>query len=108
MLLGALAAHALQDRLTPAALGTLQGVSLYLLVHGLLLVAVAALHGAHGDSLALKIAGVLAVAGIILFCGGLSVKILGGVAAAGALAPAGGLAFIGAWLAVAAHALARV
>lgn len=106
VLLGALTAHAFKARLDAAALGTLETVSSYLLVHGLLLVVIAALQGG-GGSLALKVAGILAVTGIILFCGGLSARILAGVSFAGGLAPAGGLAFMGAWLALAIHALIK-
>lgn len=96
--LGALSAHAFKDRLDAHALHTLGTVSLYLLVHGLLLVAIAAWQRLAPELVALRLAAGLVMLGIFCFCGGLSLSILGGVRAAGSAAPLGGTAFMAGWL----------
>ncbi|MEQ8234970.1 MAG: DUF423 domain-containing protein [Gammaproteobacteria bacterium] len=106
--LGALAAHALAARLDAAALQTLDTVSKYLLVHGLLLIAVAAWTRLEPDALMLRIAGLLVVAGIFCFCGGLSVSILGGLRAFGAAAPFGGTALMAGWLVLALFGMTKL
>lgn len=105
--LGALSAHALRARLDPAALATLDKVSQYLLIHAVLLMVLALWTRSAADTGILKVAGVLAVAGIILFCGGLTVSVLGGARQFAMAAPLGGMAFMAAWLACALHAVLR-
>ncbi len=107
VVLGALSAHALEERIAPAALTSLETASSYLLIHGLLLVIIAAMLQSTAGSLALKLAGVLAVAGIVLFCGGLSVSVLTGIRTFAMAAPAGGVAFMGAWLTLCVYAFTQ-
>jgi uncharacterized membrane protein YgdD (TMEM256/DUF423 family) len=101
--LGALTAHGLSQHLQADALATLDMVSKYLLVHGLLLFAIATSSRTLASSTILTIAGLLVVVGIFLFCGGLMLSKLSGVRQFGLAAPLGGLAFIAGWLACAAH-----
>ncbi len=106
--LGALAAHAWRARLDPAALATLDLVSKYLLLHALLLMVIALWTRNSADTRILEVAGVLVVAGIVLFCGGLSVSVLSGVRQFALAAPLGGMALMVAWLACAVYALVRL
>lgn len=105
--LGALSAHALRERLDPAALATLDTASKYLLIHALLLLLIALWLRSSADSLALKLAGVCVIAGIFLFCGGLTASVLSGIHQFAVAAPLGGTSFMVAWLACAAHALVK-
>ncbi|MGE0485859.1 MAG: DUF423 domain-containing protein [Gammaproteobacteria bacterium] len=105
--LGALVAHAFKTRLEPAALTTLGTVSQYLLIHGLLLIVIGAWLRLQPDTLALRIAAGLIMAGVFCFCGGLSVSILGGLRAAGSVAPLGGTALMAGWLVLAWIGLVR-
>lgn len=98
VVLGALLAHLPSGRVDAAGRDALGTVSLYLLVHGLLLLSVASWLRAAPDAAALRAAGMLIVIGIICFCGGLSASILAGMEPAGAAAPLGGVAFIAGWL----------
>lgn len=106
--LGALAAHALASRIEAAALQTLDTVSKYLLVHGLLLVVIALWTRLEPDAVMLRIAGLLVVAGIFCFCGGLSISILAGVRAFGAAAPFGGTALMAGWLLLALFGMTKL
>lgn len=106
--LGALLAHALGQRLDAHGLATLETVSRYLLVHGVLLVALAAWQRGHSGSITLKLAILCAAIGLVLFCGGLTASTLSGERTLGAAAPFGGSAFMVAWLACAAFACRRI
>ena len=108
VVLGALTAHAFKHRLDTIALASLETVSNYLLIHGLLLVLVASLAQSSPSSVALKLAGSLIIIGIILFCGGLSASLLSGIRTFSAGAPVGGMAFMSAWLLLCIHAWSRV
>lgn len=86
--------------------GNLDTAARFLLVHGPALLALAALdaggllHKALG-----RIAGVALVAGLVLFCGDLSVRALTGIAPWRLAAPTGGLLLMAGWLAVGIAAL---
>ena len=107
VVLGALSAHLLKQRIEPVGLATLETVSAYLLIHGLLLVLIGSLAESTPGSASIRIAGILAAAGIILFCGGLSASVLSGVRAFATVAPAGGIALMGAWLSIAIYAVSK-
>lgn len=95
VLLGAFGAHGLRDVVTdPHLLEVWQTGARYHLVHALALCAVA-LHPARP-----RAAGVLFVAGIVLFSGSLYALALTGVGVLGAITPLGGLAFVAGWLAL--------
>jgi uncharacterized membrane protein YgdD (TMEM256/DUF423 family) len=106
--LGALSAHAFRTRIEAAGLATLGTVSQYLLVHGLLLIAVAAWLRIAPESVLLRVAGALLVLGMFCFCGGLTVGTLTGVRGFGGLAPFGGIALMAGWLTLALYGLIRV
>ncbi len=104
--LDALAAHAFSQRLGAHDITTLATTARYLLVHGLLLLLVGSWLGKAPSSRLLKAVVVLAATGIVLFCAGLTAKVLSGVAVFGVAAPFGGSAFMAAWLGCAIFALA--
>ncbi len=98
---GAFGAHALRARLAPDMLAIYQTAVQYHFWHALGLIAIG-LAAAHlADSTALKWAGMLMLAGIVLFSGSLYALALTGVRALGAITPFGGAAFIAAWITLA-------
>jgi len=95
--LGAFGAHALDDRLTEALMGTYQTAVQYQFYHALALVAVAyAITRWPGGNMPV-IAGWLFVAGILLFSGSLYVLVMTNTSWLGAVTPLGGVAFIIGW-----------
>lgn len=109
VILGAFGAHALKARLEPAQLESLRTGVLYLFVHVLASVAVAA-HGRTGaDSKPLRLAGIFFMTGILLFTGSialLSTADLTGMpkGVLGPVTPLGGVSFIIGWTMLATHA----
>ncbi len=101
VVIGAFGAHGLKDRLSPEMLGVYQTGVQYHFYHafGLLLVGLACFH--LPDSTALRSAGWLMAAGILLFSGSLYALALTGQKGLGAVAPIGGVAFIAGWAAFA-------
>ena len=108
VILGALAAHGLKDRLLADALMQIDTASRYLLIHALLLVLTAVLARSHADAMVIKVAGVAVITGIILFCGGLSLSALTGLKVLTAGAPVGGTAFMVGWLSLAYFGLTKL
>ncbi len=108
VILGALNAHAFKASLPAMGLATLERVASYALLHGLLLVVIASWSRTLPEAISLRISGIALVSGIILFCGGLTVKTLGGPSLFGGLAPAGGMALIGGWIMLAWFGLTRL
>jgi len=100
---GAFSAHAAKGAAHPDAAQLLRTAVLYHLVNGLGIVAVG-LAARWGTSMWLAAAGLLLLAGVVLFCGSLWFLAMTG-RSAGPFAPVGGLAFIAGWLALAIHAL---
>ena len=98
VMLGAFGAHGLKARMTVEMLAVYQTGVHYHLFHalGLLAVGIVALHIV--DSVYLKWAGWLMLAGIILFSGSLYVLSVSGLRWLGMVTPFGGLAFIAAWI----------
>jgi uncharacterized membrane protein YgdD (TMEM256/DUF423 family) len=104
---GAFAAHGLDPRAEAKEIGWLHTGSQYQGLHGLAILAVAALKGAGRLRAGLAtVAQWLFLAGIILFPAALYGLALHGPRWLGAVAPVGGSAFILGWLALAAAALA--
>ena len=104
---GAFGAHALKARLAPEALDIWRTGVTYHAWHALALVAVGLLMLHAPGSGALRVAGWLFAAGIVLFGGSLYALALGAPRALGAVTPFGGLAFIAGWVAFAIGALQR-
>ena len=97
---GAFGAHALRDRLEPAAINTFETAVRYQLVHTIALIVTAQRKGQHPGRAA-SLAGGLFLAGILLFSGSLYALAFGAPHAVGAITPFGGLAFIAGWVALA-------
>lgn len=97
---GAFGAHAMRSRLDPDMMAVWQTAVLYQLVHGLGMLAIAAL-GTRMPSPLMSYAGTLMLVGVIIFSGSLYVLSATGVKWLGAITPIGGLAFIAAWAMVA-------
>lgn len=97
VMLGAFAAHGLRGRLTPELASTFEVAVRYQMYHalGLLAVAWAAARWPGG---AMRGAGILFVAGTVIFSGSLYLLALTGQKWLGAITPLGGLAFIAGWL----------
>ena len=102
---GAYAAHAAKDAANADARQLLQTATLYMFVHGLGIL-VAGVLARTAASEWLLAAGVLHLAGIVLFCGSLWVLALAGRSLG--VAPIGGIAFILGWLCLAAYAFVHV
>lgn len=97
---GAFGAHALKKVLSADMLAVWHTAVLYQLVHGLGMLAIAALGARFGSPL-LSSAAALMFAGIVLFSGSLYLLAGTGARWLGAITPIGGLAFILAWALVA-------
>ncbi len=98
--LGAFGAHGLKSRLPADMLAVYQTGVQYHFYHalGLVLIGLAVLH--LPDSAALRTAGWLMAAGILLFSGSLYALALSGERWLGAVTPIGGLAFLLGWAAL--------
>ncbi|MBK8062739.1 MAG: DUF423 domain-containing protein [Betaproteobacteria bacterium] len=98
--LGAFGAHGLKSRLPVDMLAVYQTGVQYHFYHalGLVLIGLAVLH--LPDSAALRTAGWLMAAGILLFSGSLYALALSGERWLGAVTPIGGLAFLLGWAAL--------
>lgn len=99
--LGAFGAHALSSRLTSERTARFETGVRYQLVHALGLFVVVFLRTIGPDAVAESVAGVLFVAGIVLFSGSLYVLALTGIRRWGIVTPFGGLCFLLGWLALA-------
>ena len=96
--LGAFGAHALKKTLAPELMAIYETAVNYHIYHalGLLAIGMLALH--LPDSGALRWAGILMAAGLLLFSGSLYALSLSGIRWLGAFTPVGGAAFLAAWL----------
>lgn len=104
VVLGAFAAHGLRGALAPVALETFETGARYHLAHALAMgLAALAMRGAAQPRA--RLAAILFLAGILLFCGSLYLLATTGIRAFGFITPSGGLAFIMGWIALALAAL---
>ena len=95
--LGAMGAHALEDRLTGSGhLNHWKTAALYQMVHGLALFTIALVSRAEKATLSYW----MWLVGVLLFSGSLNVLCLTGFTRLGAITPLGGLAFMIGWLAL--------
>lgn len=97
---GAFGAHALRGRVPPDLLAVFETGARYQMYHALALLAVA-LAAARAPSTALRAAGWLFTAGIVVFSGSLYLLALTGVRVLGAITPLGGLCLLAGWIALA-------
>lgn len=95
---GAFGAHALRTRLPADALAVYHTAVQYHFYHALGLIALGVLAFHLPDSSALRVAGWLMCAGIVVFSGSLYGISVAGARGLGVLTPFGGAAFIAAWL----------
>ena len=95
--LGAFGAHALKGRVDAYSLEVFKTGVLYQMIHALGLFVVAWLSTIVQDP-RISWAGILMVAGILLFSGSLYIMCFSGVRAFGAITPLGGLCFLAAWI----------
>jgi uncharacterized membrane protein YgdD (TMEM256/DUF423 family) len=101
VMLGAFGAHALRAKLGPDLLAIWNTAVQYHFWHALALLAIALVAVHLPDAAALRWAGWLMLAGMVLFSGSLYALALSGVRGLGAITPFGGVAFILGWLALA-------
>jgi len=94
--LGAFGAHGLRSRVAPEMLVVFETGARYQMYHAIALLAVG-WAAARWTSPWVNAAGVLFVAGIVLFSGSLYLLALTGARGWGAVTPVGGLAFILGW-----------
>jgi uncharacterized membrane protein YgdD (TMEM256/DUF423 family) len=97
---GAFGAHGLKGVLSTEMLAAFETAVRYHLIHALALLATG-WAATRWDSRAIRAAGWLFVAGIVIFSGSLYVLCLTGARWLGAVTPIGGTAFILGWLALA-------
>jgi hypothetical protein len=106
IVVGALAAHALQKVLEPRQLESLHTAVNYQLFNALGLLAIGILM--RGDDLpALKTVAALLIAGIVCFSGGIYIMLAGAPKFLGLVTPVGGVLLIAAWAWFAASMLRR-
>ncbi len=98
--LGAFGSHALNSKLSEYSIDVYKTAVLYHLIHAMGIFVVAYLSSLHTDP-KVQWAGILLVAGIILFSGSLYLLAITGQKWLEAITPFGGLAFLGAWLLIA-------
>jgi uncharacterized membrane protein YgdD (TMEM256/DUF423 family) len=103
--LGAYASHGLEGVLTARALASLETAIEYQFYHGLGLLAAAILADRYPETKLFWAAGVLFVAGIVLFCGSIYLTTFGGPASFSRAAPVGGICFMAGWLSLALAAI---
>ena len=96
VVLGALGAHALHGQLSAQMLDVWHTAVHFQFWHALALAVCALRRPSH----AARLAAVLFIIGMVLFCGSLYALALGAPKAVGVLTPLGGLALIGAWAAL--------
>ena len=97
---GAIGSHVMKARLTGADFEIFTTAVTYLMLHAVVLVVCGVLIEANKSNKWFKIAAILLAIGIVLFCGGLIVRVAADLAIFGKMVPIGGSALIGAWLAI--------
>lgn len=105
VVLGAFGAHALRERLGPQMLATFETAVRYQLIHALALLGVGILLARWPGSSWLHSAGLLFVAGTLLFSGSLYILVFTGARWLGMVTPLGGVAFVAGWLCLAIAAI---
>ena len=102
--MGAAGTHALEGRLNPDALDTLETAVRFQMYHAIALVAVGGL-GSVWKSRTVTITCGLLTFGVVVFCGSLYLIALADIGAFGAVAPVGGLSLMAGWGALAVGAV---
>ncbi|MFC7681042.1 DUF423 domain-containing protein [Paenibacillus sp. GCM10028914] len=105
--IGAFGAHMLEDRIGVDAMAVYETGVQYHMIHGIAIIITGLAAGLFGESRKLFWAGVLFIAGTIIFSGSLYVLSISGVKWLGAITPIGGVSFIAGWLILMSSALSR-
>ena len=95
--LGAFAAHALRDRLSPELLNTFQTGVQYHMYHALALFGIGLMMINFPASSILRTSAYLMLAGLVFFSGSLYLLSITGIRWLGAITPIGGVFFLVAW-----------
>jgi uncharacterized membrane protein YgdD (TMEM256/DUF423 family) len=100
--LGAFGAHALREKISPAALQIWNTAVLYHLLHAVVLLALglyarSASGAGLGAGMDVRLAAGLFTAGILIFSGSLYALALSGIKPLGAITPIGGLCLLAGW-----------
>ena len=95
--LGAFAAHALRDRLSPELLNTFQTGVQYHMYHALALFGIGLMMINFPASNILRVSAYLMLAGLVFFSGSLYLLSITGIRWLGAITPIGGVFFLVAW-----------
>lgn len=95
--LGAFAAHALRDRLSPELLNTFQTGVQYHMYHALALFGIGLMMINFAASNILRVSAFLMLAGLVFFSGSLYLLSITGIRWLGAITPIGGVFFLVAW-----------
>ena len=98
--LGAFGSHAFKAKMDAYSFDVYRTAVLYHLIHAMGIFVVAYLSSLINDA-KIQWAGILLVAGIVLFSGSLYLLAITGQKWLGAITPLGGLAFLAAWLLIA-------
>lgn len=107
VVIGAFGAHMLKSVISEDHLQVYETGVHYHMVHALGLILIAILAGQWGESVRLRWAGRLLIAGIVLFSGSLYVLSITGISILGAITPLGGVCFIAGWIFLAWEAFSR-
>lgn len=99
--LGAFGAHGLEGKLSDSAMATWDTAVRYHMAHSLLLLGLAVLAERFPTQRFFRMAGMLVLAGIIVFSGSLYILALSGIGWLGAVTPIGGVLFIAGWVLIA-------
>ncbi|MDB3898326.1 DUF423 domain-containing protein [Gammaproteobacteria bacterium] len=95
--LGAFAAHALRDKLSPELLNTFQTGVQYHMYHALALFGIGLMMINFPASNILRVSAYLMLAGLVFFSGSLYLLSITGIRWLGAITPIGGVFFLVAW-----------
>lgn len=101
VMLGAFGAHALKNRLPAELLAVYHTGVEYHFYHAIGLLLIGVIAGFYPQASGVQWAGVLLLAGIVVFSGSLYALSLSGVRVLGAITPLGGVAFIAGWVTLA-------
>ncbi len=101
VVLGALGAHALKSQLDEHLLSVFITAVEYQMYHAIALLFVGVISHLFSGHALIRYAGVLILAGIVLFCGGLYGLVFTQLQLFGLVAPLGGFAFIAGWIVLA-------